>query len=183
MIVKNRSKNVVGMDASIPHIFIFEPQTHFSLVMMFCLEADLRPDAADPKKKSTDHMMPVADEGKEEKKEEKKEDKKEEGQEGGGQEGGGQEGGGQEGGEGGEGGEEVNRPRGGGWGGGGEEGREEGERHQCTFYLTWDTHQKQYASKKVGIKKKSNRHQKRRRRREGRKEGKEGKEGKEHISL
>lgn len=41
--------------------------------MMFCLEADLRPDAADPKKKSTDHMMPVADEGEDEKKEEKKE--------------------------------------------------------------------------------------------------------------
>jgi len=45
--------------------------------MMFCLEADLRPDAADPKKKSTDHMMPVADEGKEEKKEETKEEKEE----------------------------------------------------------------------------------------------------------
>lgn len=41
------------------------------------LKADLRPDAADPKKKSTDHMMPVADEGKEEKKEETKEEKEE----------------------------------------------------------------------------------------------------------
>lgn len=40
---------------------------------MFCLEADLRPDAANhPKKKSTDHTVPVADLGPEEKKEEKK---------------------------------------------------------------------------------------------------------------